>query len=373
MMHKYLLLPLLACLWQPLMAQSDTALATYSRFDFVPGEKVLYAEDFSTDVAGELPVHWNTNANGGIVSLDDKSKWLHLAAGNYLSGSKAKDYGPNFTVEFDMLLNVVPKTGYYLPPLYFGMLASGKEDPAGNPFLTYQHQYNSFQVKIDPKANENTMSVLRSYENKKETFTAEKKINKYGQTLRTSAHYAIAVQGTRLRIWINEEKIYDVPRAINTGTPLNQLFFRVETTGGFNDDAFQYLISNIKVAGGLPDTRSKLVTTGKFVTTGILFDVNSDKIKATSHGTLKEIAAVLTENASMKVKIVGHTDADGNAAANLTLSKKRAEAVKAYLVSNFGIDGALLQTDGKGASTPVADNKTVLGKASNRRVEFIKL
>ncbi|UYQ94138.1 OmpA family protein [Chitinophaga horti] len=371
-MRKLIILPLLACLWQPLNAQ-DTLLATYSRFDFVPGEKVIYAEDFASDATGELPVNWNTNANGSVIAMADKSKWLHLAVGNYLSGTKAKDFGPNFTVEFDMLLNVVPKMGYYLPPLTFGLFASGKEDPGANPFLTHQFQYNSFSVKIDPKENENTMARIHSYENKKETFFGEKKVSKYGATLRKVAHYAISVQGTRLRIWINEDKVFDLPRGVNTSTPFNQLYFRVETTGGFPDEAFQYLVGNIKVAAGLPDTRSKLVTTGKFSTTGILFDVNSDKIKATSHGTLKEIAAVLTENPELKVKIVGHTDADGVPAANVALSKKRAEAVKTYLVEQFGIDATLLSTDGKGASVPVGDNKTVLGKANNRRVEFVKI
>jgi outer membrane protein OmpA-like peptidoglycan-associated protein len=71
---------------------------------------------------------------------------------------------------------------------------------------------------------------------------------------------------------------------------------------------------------------------GKFVTRGILFDVNSDKIKPESFGTLKDIAAVLTENPSVKVSIVGHTDADGKDADNLILSKRRAESVKATLV-----------------------------------------
>ncbi|WP_295117473.1 OmpA family protein [uncultured Chitinophaga sp.] len=372
-MQTFIMLSLAAALWQPVDTVPAQRIETYSKFDFVPGEKVIYAEDFASDAVGELPVNWNTNANGAIVSLDDKSKWLHLSSGLYLTGTKAKDYGANFTVEFDVLLNVVPKTGYYLPPITIGMLASGTADPAGNPLLSYQHGLSSFQLKIDPKANENTMSVLRSYADRKETFMAERKLSKYNETLRQVAHYAISVQGSRLRIWINEEKAFDLPRAINTNVPLNQIFFRTETTGGFPDDNFSYLLSNIKVSTGLPDTRAKLVTTGKFSTTGILFDVNSDKIKPTSHGTLKEIAQVLADNAGMKVKIVGHTDADGNAAANLALSKKRAEAVKAYLVSNFQIDGSLLSTDGKGATVPVGDNKTVLGKANNRRVEFIKM
>jgi outer membrane protein OmpA-like peptidoglycan-associated protein len=104
-----------------------------------------------------------------------------------------------------------------------------------------------------------------------------------------------------------------------------------------------------------------------------LFDVNSDKIKSASYGTLKEIATVLNENADVKVKIVGHTDSDGDDAKNLELSKKRAAAVKAALSAEFGIDASRMETTGMGETKPAGDNKTAEGKAQNRRVEFVKL
>ena len=114
------------------------------------------------------------------------------------------------------------------------------------------------------------------------------------------------------------------------------------------------------------------MTEGKFVTRGILFDVNSDKIKPESSGALKDIANVLKENAGVKVKIVGHTDSDGDDKANMTLSEKRAAAVKNHLVKEYGIDEASLTTEGKGESELADKNPTPEGKANNRRVEFIK-
>jgi len=82
---------------------------------------------------------------------------------------------------------------------------------------------------------------------------------------------------------------------------------------------------------------------------------------------------VLKENADMKVKIVGHTDADGADAANLDLSKRRAASVKTTLAKEFGIDESRMDTDGKGESQPIDKNDSPAGKANNRRVEFIKL
>ncbi|HOW30545.1 MAG TPA: OmpA family protein, partial [Bacteroidales bacterium] len=74
-----------------------------------------------------------------------------------------------------------------------------------------------------------------------------------------------------------------------------------------------------------------------------------------------------------KVKIVGHTDADGKDVDNLDLSKRRAASVKNELVKNFGVNGDRLVTDGLGESQPVAPNDTPANKALNRRVEFIKM
>ena len=183
-------------------------------------------------------------------------------------------------------------------------------------------------------------------------------------------HVAIWRQKQRIRVYVNEKKIFDLPRAFAANTNYTSLMFQL--FGGMKNQD-QYMISNIKLAVGDPDTRNKLITEGKFSTTGILFDVNSANIKPESYGSLKDIADVLQDNANVRVKIIGHTDSDGDVSMNLSLSKKRADAVKSFLQSEFKIDASRIQTDGKGASDPVADNKTSAGKAQNRRVEFVKM
>jgi OmpA-OmpF porin, OOP family len=134
-----------------------------------------------------------------------------------------------------------------------------------------------------------------------------------------------------------------------------------------------FFVSNIKVTTAAPDTRNKLLTEGKLVTYGIYFDVNKDVVKPESYGTLNDIAKVLKENPTVKIKIVGHTDADGAAASNLDLSKRRGSAVKNELIKTFGIDASRLESDGMGSTQPVAANDNPDNKAKNRRVEFIKL
>lgn len=177
-------------------------------------------------------------------------------------------------------------------------------------------------------------------------------------------HIAMWVQKSRIRLYQNQDKLFDLPRAMPVECiKIDRIRFE---TGAA-------MVSNVRVAVGSPDMRNKLLTEGKLVSYGIYFDVNKDIVKPESYGTLKEIAAVLNENPGIRVKIVGYTDSDGADAANLDLSKRRGASVKNELLNNFGIDASRLESNGEGENQPVAANDTPAHKALNRRVEFIKL
>jgi OOP family OmpA-OmpF porin len=182
-------------------------------------------------------------------------------------------------------------------------------------------------------------------------------------------HIAIWRQKERVRVYANQEKLWDIPKAAAKDAKFNAIVFSLM----YAEKVVQHYISNLRLAIGAPDTRNKLLTENKWVTHGILFDVNSANIKPESYGTLKEMANVLKENPDIKVKIVGHTDADGNDASNLELSKQRAASVKEALTKEFGIDTGRMETDGKGETEPIDKNDNPAGKANNRRVEFIKI
>ena len=345
------------------------SLKSYSRYDFVPGEKILYSDDFAQEVIGEFPAKWNTNGSGEIVTIDGVSgKWLKIDEATKYDASFKGNLPENYTIEYDVLFDfrddrAVP----WIITVLQGDILPG-------------HAYGTkFEMSLMPNnGTSETRDAIgyRSFtKNGDNLLQAAKKLHSVINTSnqkKVPMHVAIWVQKERIRVWLNQEKLYDLPKGVAGDAPMNKLGFEVSNYGGDRND-YKYFLSNFKIAAALPDTRSKLITEGKWSTTGILFDVNSDKIKPTSYGTLKQIAAVLSENADVKVKIIGHTDSDGKDDANLELSKKRAAAVKQALVSEFSIDGDRIQTDGAGETKPVVENNTPENKAQNRRVEFVKL
>ena len=98
------------------------------------------------------------------------------------------------------------------------------------------------------------------------------------------------------------------------------------------------------------------------------FDLGKATIRSTSYATLNRVAALLVEK-NFSLKLAGHTDNTGSMALNLRLSKDRAEAVKAYLVSQ-GANPSRIEATGYGPNQPIASNATPEGRQQNRRVEF---
>lgn len=101
----------------------------------------------------------------------------------------------------------------------------------------------------------------------------------------------------------------------------------------------------------------------------IFFATGSAKLLAKSYTSLKDVAQILKDNPSYKINVDGYTDITGNADKNQILSESRANSVKEYLMGN-GVDESRITSTGHGINDPVADNKTVAGRAKNRRVEM---
>ncbi len=337
--------------------QEPASFKAYSKFDFVPGDKVVAFEDFSQDAVGDFPAQWNTNGSGEVVTTTlGPGKWLKFLGEGIFYPEFLDVLDENMTIEFE--IGTSP-TGHVQTNIHF------VDAKINSNLLNYDYP-NVVNLSIDPlgstnisNRNGNNEDVLYNKKEQKDWLVEGKPV----------ARVSLWRQKNRLRVYINETKVWDIPRAFQPDVPYRMV---MSTTTHFVEDREVYL-ANFKAAIGAPDTRNKLIAEGKFSTTGILFDFQKATIKPESYAVMKDIAAALNENPGVKFKIVGHTSNDGDANANLTLSKQRAASVKAALVREFGIAENRLETDGVGGSQPADNTGTPAGKANNRRVEFIKL
>ena len=117
---------------------------------------------------------------------------------------------------------------------------------------------------------------------------------------------------------------------------------------------------------------SSIAETGRVALYGIFFDTDKTDIKPESRPTLEQIAALLSQDATLKLIVVGHTDNQGDFDYNMDLSERRAAAVVQDLTGNYGIAAARLRPAGVGFLAPVASNGTADGRALNRRVELVQ-
>ena len=127
-----------------------------------------------------------------------------------------------------------------------------------------------------------------------------------------------------------------------------------------------------EVTADASSLNDELNKSGHVAVYGIQFDTGKATIQPSSANVLAEIVKLLQQNADLKLRVEGHTDNQGNAATNQTLSEKRAQAVVAWLTGK-GIAASRLTSKGFGATKPVADNSTDDGRAKNRRVELVKM
>lgn len=340
---------------------AETSEPTYNierSSDFTPGTIILFEDQFTKDNQGDFPVAWDTNGSGEIALINNE-KWLRLGGqSTYIPMLKAS-LPENYTVEFDLFTSGLDKKTSSQ-----AFLSIILEDNNG-----FTRAMDKCFVEISPCQFIGNSGAVEKIENGKRQLRNQ--VGKdYRNAINGKSHMSIAVNKTRMRVWLNDNKLVDIPRLV----PEKANYFKLAVRGlrdeAGKDDLF---IANFKMTKIGEDNRSKLITEGRLTTNAILFESASANIKKTSYAIIRDIAKVLEENPEVRIKIIGHTDSDGEESSNDTLSKKRAVAVRELMQDAYGIDDNRIETYGMGERQPMAPNNTSQGKAQNRRVEFIKL
>lgn len=121
----------------------------------------------------------------------------------------------------------------------------------------------------------------------------------------------------------------------------------------------------------IKDLNAQATERGLVVTLGdVLFETGKSTLKGGAPAHLEKLAAFLNKNVNRSIIVEGHTDSVGSESSNLSLSERRANSVRAYLVSR-GVDPARIHASGKSEDMPIADNDSATGRQQNRRVEVI--
>jgi outer membrane protein OmpA-like peptidoglycan-associated protein len=311
-------------------SEADTSKA-FVNYDFVPGDKVLFAEDFSNDKVGDLPSRVKVESGNWEVASYKGQRFLRASGSGDIMIPLPSTLPQKATIEMDLIHS------WGLSPSIMFVPDQGDQ----------RHTHQSVFVGSTGGIGE---------------FSSQPTENKDKELY----HVRLMLDGEHAKVYEDGKRVANVPTA-KLGRA-NGVWVHARAS---NNEPFY--ITNIRIAESNTSLFDALNASGRVATHGILFDVNSDHIRPESAPTLLEIADMLKAHSDLKLTIEGHTDNTGDPAANQALSERRAASVKSALVSNYGIDASRLATKGFGASKPAASNDTAEGRQQNRRVELVKM
>ncbi len=313
---------------------------SYTKYDFVPGNEVIFEDDLQGEQKGEFPSKWDLMEGNAEIAQINGENTIALVGYTYIT-PLFKDHSyqlpDEFTLEFDVFID-------------------NQEGENSIEFVNKNEELiaNSLFWK------DNTRFLFNWNQTSAEKTSEDSYDNSPGWH-----HYALSFNKRAMKVYMDSKRVANIPNIAEK--PVKVKFF----ARGPEDNSTLH-IKNIRLAKGAVPLYDKLMTDGKIVTHGITFDVGKATIKPQSMGTINEIHSILQKNASLRFSVEGHTDNTGNAASNQALSEARANAVCEKL-QQMGIDASRLKARGHGMSKPMDTNNTAEGRAKNRRVEFVVL
>ncbi len=313
----------------------------WSKYDFVPGDKVIFEDDLLGEENGEFPSRWDLmRGNVEIAEFGGENVIMFRDGAPIIMPyfkDASTDYLPEvFTIEFDLYCGNDNFVTYL-----FDRKNQKSESPTGYTYLNTKYYQMEFGQSSSRHPDEKNLEKRRWM------------------------HVAIAYTNGKLKVYMDETRLINIPRLDFDPKGLSFHSYHCR-----NDNL--YYVKNIRIAEGGVKYYDRLMQDGKIVANGIRFDVGKATLKPESMGIINEVVEMMQDHPDLKFSIEGHTDSDGDDTSNLKLSEERAETVK-NTMEQLGISADRLSTKGFGEGAPLDTNGTPEGKANNRRVEFVKI
>jgi OOP family OmpA-OmpF porin len=317
----------------------------WANYDFVPGEDVLYFEDYSNDKVGDFPRRMEfVKGNWDIV------EWQGLRL--------LRNTGPRYSALKIVLPRELPDRFTIELEAHF---TSGNHQMVVSTVAPTKGNWTTLEGNVFRLGSAHGTGVDSRQAD------AVKSVNRAPEILDGVTPVRIMVDGTYAKVYVDERRVANVPNAAFIRT--SEIW--VENIYSGSAEAPLYL-GPVRIAAGGVDLYDKLAEDGRVATHGIFFAVNSATLRPESTPTLDEIGTMMEEHPDLQLLIEGHTDSTGDDASNLALSQQRAEAVRDFLAEHYGIDPSRMETQGLGETEPIDDNDTPEGRQNNRRVELVR-
>ncbi|MCD6200462.1 MAG: OmpA family protein, partial [Bacteroidales bacterium] len=302
-------------------ATADKQELKWAKYDFVPGDKVIFEDNLTGEENGEFPSRWDLVRGNVEIAQVNGENVIMFREGEptiipYFKDPQA-DYLPDvFTVEFDLYY---PGSGTFEIFLY-----DKKNQKSGSPT-----GYTSLGIQSDNMEFGTSSSNYPSKNLRKARWM----------------HIAIAYTKGKLKAYMNDTRLINLPRI-----DFDPKGITLYTYHARNDN--RYFVKNLRIAQGGVKYYDRFIQDGKIIASGLRFETGKAEILPESMGIINKIYNLMNEHPEVRMSVEGHTDNVGDDAMNQTLSEKRAEAVKTKLVS-MGIDASRLVSKGWGETKPV--------------------
>ena len=299
--------------------ESSKPVLTWSKYDFVQGDQVIFEDNLAGEQNGEFPSRWDLVAGTVEIAGVDGENVIMFRGGSpriipYLKNPKEDHLPDIFTIEFDLYH---PGYGTFKVFLY-----DVKNQSSGS-----HSGYTYFNIKSD-----------------RIDFAQSTGIYPGGNLAKARwMHISIAYTSGKLKAYMDDTRLVNLPRIDFDPKGLTFDVYHAS-------EKYLYYVKNVRIAEGGVKYYDRVLNDGKIIVHGIRFDVNKASIKPESMGAINEICSIMKNNPDLKFSVEGHTDSDGDNDFNQKLSEERAEAVMNKLIE-MGIFAERLTSKGLGKAT----------------------